>query len=211
MARKNKAQTFVEYAMLIGVLVAVMVGMRVYFTRSVQAKYRVAGDSFAAGEQFEPGVTVVENLDVANPLPGAVTVERGDPAKILAEKIADLRYELYEKPYEDLNIYELTEAERTMIGLSADSGSEDVFGLVGYRDVLRVRASEVDTLAEYLKTSLEAATPEGRSGTLTENIEQLRKSADNLRLQATDTHAEIVRKEAELAELERQLSALAGQ
>ena len=57
--RKNKAQSFTEYAILIGLAVAVLIGIRVYMLRTVQEKFRQAADVFGQGEQYEKGVTQV--------------------------------------------------------------------------------------------------------------------------------------------------------
>ncbi len=58
---RNSAQTFLEYAILIAIIAAVVMAMRIYFVRAVQEKYRQAADVFGEGEQYERGVTVVAN------------------------------------------------------------------------------------------------------------------------------------------------------
>lgn len=69
--RKNKSQSFLEYAILIAVLVAAFIAMRIYFVRSVQEKYRQSADVFGEGEQYARGVTQVtefaSSLDITNP------------------------------------------------------------------------------------------------------------------------------------------------
>jgi Flp pilus assembly pilin Flp len=57
--KRNKSQTFLEYAVLIGVVAAALVAMRVYMVRVVQEKYRQSADVFGEGEQYQKGVTVV--------------------------------------------------------------------------------------------------------------------------------------------------------
>jgi uncharacterized protein (UPF0333 family) len=52
---KNKAQTTLEYAVLIGVIVAGLIAMQVYLKRGYQGKLRESADSM--GEQFSPGQT----------------------------------------------------------------------------------------------------------------------------------------------------------
>lgn len=59
--RNNVAQSFVEYAVLIGVVVAALIAMRIFFTRAMQEKYRQAADLFGQGQQYEKGVTVLSN------------------------------------------------------------------------------------------------------------------------------------------------------
>lgn len=63
MRRGNKAQSFLEYAVLIAVVVGALIAMRIYITRSVQAKFKQGADVFGQGEQYEKGVTQVTNLD----------------------------------------------------------------------------------------------------------------------------------------------------
>jgi hypothetical protein len=57
MARKfKKAQTTLEYAILIGVIVAGLIAMQVYIKRGYQGKLKESADSM--GQQFSPGNTV---------------------------------------------------------------------------------------------------------------------------------------------------------
>lgn len=59
MQRKNKqAQSFLEYAILIIIVVAALLAMRIYMLRAVQEKYRQNGDVFGEGEQYESEVTI---------------------------------------------------------------------------------------------------------------------------------------------------------
>jgi Flp pilus assembly pilin Flp len=41
-----------EYALLIALVVAALVGMALYFQRSLSGKWREAGDSFGFGRQY---------------------------------------------------------------------------------------------------------------------------------------------------------------
>jgi hypothetical protein len=43
-----------EQALLIGVLIAAMIAMSVYFKRALSGKYRQAGDTFGQGRQYQP-------------------------------------------------------------------------------------------------------------------------------------------------------------
>lgn len=62
---KKKALDFcrgfsmIEYALIIAVAVAALVGMSVYLKRALSGKWRQSMDSFGSGRQYEPGVTVV--------------------------------------------------------------------------------------------------------------------------------------------------------
>lgn len=51
----NKAQGTLEYAIIIGVVVAALIAMQAYFKRGLQGKIRQASDEI--GEQFSPGKT----------------------------------------------------------------------------------------------------------------------------------------------------------
>lgn|GEM_PF-1830356 len=46
-----------EYAVLFALVAAALVGMRVFFTRAVQEKFRQSADVFGGGEQYSPGRT----------------------------------------------------------------------------------------------------------------------------------------------------------
>ena len=55
---RRTGQSVIEYAVLIAVLVAALMGMGVYAKRSLLGKWRGVGDTFGFGQQYEPGVTV---------------------------------------------------------------------------------------------------------------------------------------------------------
>lgn len=59
----GRAQSFVEYAVLIALIAAVIVGMKVFMVRAVQEKFRQSADIFGQGEQYEKGLTQVTNAD----------------------------------------------------------------------------------------------------------------------------------------------------
>lgn len=48
----SKSQTIVEYVALILVLIAVLIVMGTYYKRSLQGRYRQAGDSLSGGLQY---------------------------------------------------------------------------------------------------------------------------------------------------------------
>lgn len=52
---RNKAQTILEYAILIGVVVAGIMAMQVYLKRGLQGRIKSSADTM--GEQFSPGHT----------------------------------------------------------------------------------------------------------------------------------------------------------
>lgn len=55
---RNKGAFSLEYAVLIAVTAAALIGMSIYIKRALCGKWRDAGDVFGYGRQYEPGVTV---------------------------------------------------------------------------------------------------------------------------------------------------------
>lgn len=49
-----KAQSIIEYVAVILVIIAVFIAAGFYYQRSLQAKYRQAGDALGGGEQYTP-------------------------------------------------------------------------------------------------------------------------------------------------------------
>ena len=49
----------IEYAVLIAVVAAAMVGMSVYARRALAGRWKSVGDAFGYGRQYEPNVTKV--------------------------------------------------------------------------------------------------------------------------------------------------------
>lgn len=56
---KNKAQSTLEYAVIIAVVVGALLSMQIYMKRGVQGKLRESTDQI--GEQFEAGKTSVHS------------------------------------------------------------------------------------------------------------------------------------------------------
>jgi len=52
----SKAQSIIEYVAIIMVIIAVFIAMGAYYKRSLQARYRQAGDVLGGGEQYTPVV-----------------------------------------------------------------------------------------------------------------------------------------------------------
>lgn len=55
----KKAQSLIEYSVLIAVLVAALTGMFIYLRFSLQGRIRETADVFGRGEQYELNVTTV--------------------------------------------------------------------------------------------------------------------------------------------------------
>lgn len=55
-------QSAIEYAALIAVVVAALVGMSVYTKRALNGRWRAVGDSFGFGRQYERCVTLIDGV-----------------------------------------------------------------------------------------------------------------------------------------------------
>lgn len=69
MKKKNKAQITSEYAILVSLIIAALVGMQIYLKRGIQARLRDAADyPVASGvfttSQYEPGDTEINRTDI---------------------------------------------------------------------------------------------------------------------------------------------------
>ncbi len=53
----TRAQTTIEYAVLIGVIVAGLIGMQVYLKRGLQGRLRSSADEISGGFVYSPGAT----------------------------------------------------------------------------------------------------------------------------------------------------------
>ena len=77
--RKRRGQTTLEYAILIGVIVAGLIAMQVYVKRGYMGKMRENADDM--GKQFAPGVTTytyttnTSSLSTENVSQGVTTTE----------------------------------------------------------------------------------------------------------------------------------------
>jgi Flp pilus assembly pilin Flp len=54
---KSRGITAIEYAVLVAVIAAALVGMSAYLKRSLGGKWRSVGDSFGQGRQYAPDIT----------------------------------------------------------------------------------------------------------------------------------------------------------
>jgi Flp pilus assembly pilin Flp len=59
----------VEYAVFLVVVIAALIGMSIYVKRALMGRWRQVGDTFGAGQQFEPGKTVIVSPS-PSPSPG---------------------------------------------------------------------------------------------------------------------------------------------
>jgi len=54
MRKFSNAQSILEYAVTVIIVIAVFMSIGVYYKRSLQGKYRQAGDALGGGSQFTP-------------------------------------------------------------------------------------------------------------------------------------------------------------
>jgi uncharacterized protein (UPF0333 family) len=58
---KNKAQSILEYAVLIIVVVAALLAMQAYFKRGIQGRARSSADEISGGSMYAPGETTAHS------------------------------------------------------------------------------------------------------------------------------------------------------
>lgn len=97
MARKNKAQTMFEYALIIVAIVGALLAMSVYFVRALQGKYRQSADVFGLGEQYAKYRTVETRFDPGEDFSSNTT----NPAYVCSEIVA--RVNIWENEAVDFN------------------------------------------------------------------------------------------------------------
>jgi len=61
---RNKAQSTMEYAVLISVIVIALISMGVYLKRGVQGKGRQYSDQLSGGGAYSPGATIAGSTTV---------------------------------------------------------------------------------------------------------------------------------------------------
>ena len=54
MNNRARASFSIEYALLLAIVVAVLIGMSVYMKRALCGKWRSVGDTFGQGRQYQP-------------------------------------------------------------------------------------------------------------------------------------------------------------
>lgn len=80
---RNRAQIMVEYSVLIGIIVAALIGMQVYVKRAAQGRIRSHTDQLSSGRAYSPGAmnssSVIERTVVEST--ASVGVRIGDRVK----------------------------------------------------------------------------------------------------------------------------------
>lgn len=63
MNRRNKAFSTIEYAALISIIVAALIGMSIYLKRALSDRWRGVGDGFSYGRQCVPGTKCLPDIE----------------------------------------------------------------------------------------------------------------------------------------------------
>lgn len=154
--RRNKSQTFTEYALLIAVMVGALIAMRVYVVRGVQEKYRESADVFGQGEQYASGRTLITNLDG-----GTIHVNREIRAR---DKCIFV-------------VAEVDRLEREINELNAKAGSLEQASADALEQVPILRQEAATLKSEATDFRKQAAKKEAQVDTLTSDVASLRVKA----------------------------------
>ena len=60
--RRQRGSLIIEYAILVAIVVAALIGMQVYIKRAICGRWRAAADTFGHGRQYEYGVTTIDGV-----------------------------------------------------------------------------------------------------------------------------------------------------
>ncbi|MCU0666740.1 MAG: sensitive to high expression protein 9 homolog [Candidatus Omnitrophica bacterium] len=125
---KNKAQGFIEYAVLVIIIAAALVAMKIYMGRSVQDKYRQAGDVFGEGNQYALGITQSQNTSKSGAIVPEPPEEKDDCPIILA-RIAVMRKELDGEAKPDGEVTTGLLAQRASLEATVDDLKSQILAL----------------------------------------------------------------------------------
>lgn len=154
--RRNKSQTFAEYALLIAVMVGALIAMRVYVVRGVQQKYRESADVFGQGEQYASGRTLITNLDG-----GTIHVNREIPARDTCIFV----------------VAEVDRLERRINELNAKAGSLEQASADALEQVPILQQEAATLKSEAANFRNQAAQKEAQVAALTSDVASLRVQA----------------------------------
>ena len=124
-AKTVKSQSFLEYMVLIAVVVGVLIAMRVYMVRAVQERYRESADVFGSGEQYAKGSTrVINSDDPGSIIPPPPPPESHITCAQVAAHVAQLEDEIWvlnDQKESMLASADQTEASLPMLQAQADA------------------------------------------------------------------------------------------
>lgn len=173
--RKNKAQTFAEYAVLIALIAAALIAMRVFLLRAVQGKFRESADVFGQGEQYRKG-TVIVSTSTAGSIP-FILPEGVDPCALVIRQVADLEKEI--NGFDEIDPDDPTGVKKIRHK-----------GLLEQRDGFNTQAGKI----EIQIADLNAAG-------LTEQVPGLIETAQGLRKQATEADEKAKKKQQQINDI----------
>jgi prefoldin subunit 5 len=150
MNKGRKSQSYLQYAVLIAVMVAVFLSMRIFMVRSVQEKYRQSADVLGEGAQYAKGETRATDTSTSSSLitpPVPIT----DPCPNLVNAVSDLerqRDSLLSQATDLRITANKIEAQITDIPATANT-------LRSHAASLRRRANQTDAQAQGYRNSAE--------------------------------------------------------
>lgn len=185
--KSKKAQSILEYAILILIFAAVVVGASVYLTRLVQARFRQSADVFGEGEQYDKRLTQQQTrtstLHFDDPPP--VTLDCESTARL----IAGLEYEINDAPY-GYNLMDYTQDPPVLQERVTSNG------LRGLAEEHRRQAAAIEERAAYLEGQMRNDISIGDQAVmLREAGRALREEADRIE------NVDIASREARIEEL----------
>lgn len=170
MKRKTKAQSYLEYGVLIALVAIAFVALRTYFVRAVQEKYRQSADVFGEGAQYAKGITNV--TEESSYLDISPTPRGRDICSSVVNQVATLEKEI--------NGYD-----------------QEVEGVTTHFQGLLERAASFAALAEQARQNAQVLLSSGATGSI-EQVKQIQelaaefdKEADNLRQEAEEKQDQI--------------------
>lgn len=148
----NHAQSLIVYALIISLTAAVIMSMRVYVTRMVQAKFRQSADVFGQGEQYAKGLTVVTNLDGdtrADIQPTTIGVISIAGQNFIIGRVDSLEEQVdnLTKTADSLEL-DITQLDAQIAALNTQNMGQQAGALMKNKDMLMVRLAIVSKLIE---------------------------------------------------------------
>ena len=87
--RRRLGFSTIEYALLLVIVVAALVGVQRYLKAGLMGRWKASVDVFGQGQQFEPGVTVMtKGKSLGDGKDGKQDDGKGDPVTLTAEQEA---------------------------------------------------------------------------------------------------------------------------
>ncbi|MBU1998268.1 MAG: hypothetical protein ABIG46_00735 [Candidatus Omnitrophota bacterium] len=214
MRAANKAQSTLEYAVLIIVIAGALIAMKGYLDRAVQEKYRQGADVWGEGGQYAKGITQVNQGNISpaiNPsvLTSEVCASVHDLAAKLEDELARLEVQLQEAEnlvdqddieqkmleLEKSQLDDITESEKST-RIEGDEYAAQARALRAEAKARRDQADRNDVRADELEY---IEYPDCMAGNMTYTV-----PCENLLVQAENLRSEAIILRAEAVEIDRQ-------